>query len=131
MAKSNEDIEGYLRKLERRFEKLDESTYLVAAGQNQPPVAVKLAPPVLVVQVRIGAVPTGDPAREAKLFRRLLELNASALLHAAYGVEGNDMVLGAALELDNLDMNELEAVLADVDMALAEHIPTLREIAQK
>lgn len=131
MAKSNEDIEGYLRKLDRRFEKLDECTYLVAGDQNQPPVAVRLAPPVLVVQVPIGAAPTGDPPREAKLFRRLLELNASALLHAAYGIEGKDIVLSAALELDNLDMNELEAVLADVDMALAEHVPTLREIAQK
>jgi hypothetical protein len=131
MAKSHEDIQGYLSKLDRRFERLEDDTYLVAGGPNQPPIAVRLAPPVLVVQVPIGPAPAKDPALEAKVFRRLLELNGADLLFAAYALEGNDIVLGAALELDNLDLNEIEAVLADVDVALAEHVPTLRELVQK
>jgi len=131
MAKSHEDIEGYLSKLERRFERVEEGTYLVAGGANQPPVAVRVAPPVLVVQVPIGPAPTGNPALEAKVFRQLLELNGKDLMFAAYSLEGNDIVLGAALELDNLDLNEIEAVLADVDVALADHVPTLRQLVQK
>jgi len=131
MAKSHEDIEGYLSKLERRFERVEEGTYLVAGGANQPPIAVRVAPPVLVVQVPIGPAPTGNPALEAKVFRQLLELNGKDLMFAAYSLEGNDIVLGAALELDNLDLNEIEAVLADVDVALADHVPTLRQLVQK
>ena len=50
-------------------------------------------------------------------------------MHAAYGIEGNTIVLSAALELRNLDLNELEAVLADLDMALANQVPDLRRIA--
>jgi len=50
-------------------------------------------------------------------------------VHAAYGVEGSTIVLSAALELKNLDLNELEAVLADLDMALANQVPKLREIS--
>src|SRR5262245_17652372 len=107
MAKSHEDIEGYLSKLDRRFERLEDGTYLVAGAANQPPIPVRLAPPVLVVQVKIGPAPTGKPEREARLFRRLLELNAKNLLFAAYALEGNQIVLGAALELDNLDLNEI------------------------
>jgi hypothetical protein len=131
MAKSHEDIEGYLSKLDRRFERMEDGTYLVAGAANQPPIAVRLAPPVLVVQVPIGPAPAGNAAVEAKVFRRLLELNGGDLLFAAYALEGKDIVLGAALELDNLDLNEIEAVLADVDVALAEHVPALRELVQK
>jgi len=50
-------------------------------------------------------------------------------MHVAYGLEGDTIVLSAALELENLDLNELEALLSDVDLALARHVPTLREAA--
>ena len=131
MVKSNEDLEGFLNRLERRYERLEDGTYLVALAADQPPVAMRLAPPVLVMQIKIGDAPKGEPATEARMFRRLLELNASDLLHAAYGLEGASIVLSAALEMDNLDLNELEAVLADVGMALANHVPSLREMVQK
>ena len=48
------------------------------------------------------------------------------LLHAAFGLENDQIVLAAALELESLDLNELEAVLADIDVALSEHVPVLR-----
>jgi hypothetical protein len=130
MARTNDDIEAYLQKLERRFERLDDGTYLVAGAPNQPPIALRVAPPVLVLQIPIGPTPRAETPLEARLFRRLLELNASDLLHAAYGLEGGEIVLGAALELDNLDLNEIEAVLADMDVALAEHVPALHDMVQ-
>lgn len=126
MVSSNEDLEAYLLKLERRFERSDD-TYLVSVTSGQSPVALKLAPPVLVVHAEIGAVPS-DPVQQSKVFRRLLELNRSDLLHAAYGLQGDRIVLGSALELSNMDLNELEAVLADMDLAMAEHVPVLREL---
>jgi hypothetical protein len=81
-----------------------------------------------VLQVKIGDVPQIDASVEATLFRRLLELNAHDLVHAAYGLEGDAIMLSAALEADTLDLNELEATLADIGMALAEHVGQLREI---
>ena len=42
----------------------------------------------------------------------------------------NGEVLTAALELQNLDTNELEAVLSDLDMALSEHVPALVSLAK-
>ena len=62
--------------------------------------------------------------------RRLLELNASGLLHAAFGIDSGQILLSAALELQNLDTNELEAVLADLDLALAEHVPGLVSLSK-
>ena len=128
MIQSNEDLEGYLLRLERRFERAEDGTYLLYMGPDRPLVALRVAAPVLVAQVDIGQAPADDAAGAA-LFRKLLVLNATALVHAVYGLEGNTIVLSAALELKNLDLNELEAVLADLDMALANQIPTLRELA--
>lgn len=130
MIQSSEDLEGYLLRLERRFERAEDGTYLVAMGVDRPLVALRVAAPVLVAQIDIGSAPAAD-ASGAPLLRKLLELNATALVHAAYGIEGDTIVLSAALELRNLDLNELEAVLADLDMALANQVPQLRGIAAK
>ena len=128
MIQSGEDLEGYLLRLERRFERAEDGTYLISMGADRPLVAFRVAAPVLVAQVEIGPAP--DEGAGAALFRKLLVLNATALVHAAYGIEGNRIVLSAALELKNLDLNELEAVLADLDMALANQVPGLREIGK-
>lgn len=131
MAKTAEDLESYLNRMERRYERVDDGTYIVGLGPDQPPVALRVAPPVVVVQVQIGPAPQGEGAAVARLFRKLLELNASGLLHVAYALEGDSVVLCAARELDTLDQSELEAVFADIGMALAEQVPDLRQIVSK
>jgi hypothetical protein len=128
MIRSNEDLEGFLSRLDRRFEKLPDGTYIVSMGAGRPLVAMRLAPPVLVLEVVIGKVPQGSAEQLATLYRRLLEYNADGLLHAAYGLQGEQIQLSAALELESVDLNEVEAVLADLDMALAEQVPALREL---
>lgn len=127
---SNEVLEGHLNKLERGFERSEDGTYLVSAGAHRPPIALRVAQPVLVAQVDVGPAPSGDAPLEAKLFRHLLVLNASDLLHSAYALEDGRIVLTAALELANMDLNELEAILADMDLALAEHVPGLRTMVE-
>ncbi len=125
-----DDIEAYLTRLDRRFEKVGDATFLVSLGPGRPPAALRVAPPLIVVQVDVGPAPSGNPAAEAKLFRRLLELNAKDLLHVAYGIEDGRILLDAALDLPSLDPRELEAVLANMDLAISEHVPELRALAK-
>ena len=127
MIRTSDDLEAQLGRLGRRYERTPDGTFILALGPNQPPAALLMVPPVLVVQVAVGAAPT-DLTKAAPIYKKLLELNNSALLHAAFGLEGDQIVLAAALELDSLDLNELEAVLADIDVALGEHIPLLRSM---
>jgi len=129
MISSSDDLEAQLGRLGRRYDRLPDGTFVLSLGSNQPPVALRLVPPVLVVQVAVGPAPKTDAAA-APLYRKLLELNANALVHSAYGLEGDTIVLASALELSNLDLNELEAVLADIDVALGEHVPVLRSMVQ-
>jgi hypothetical protein len=127
MPRTAEDVENYLLSLNRQFEN-DQGTFVVSSGAHAPPVAIGIAGPIVALRVFIGALPT-DAAHQAKLYRKLLEYNASDLMHASYGINQNQIVLSAALELENLDQNELEAALSDIDMALARHIGELRQIA--
>ena len=54
------------------------------------------------------------------MFQTLLRLN-SQLMHSAYALEGDNVVLSGAQELENLDRNELQAVLDDMAIALDNH----------
>lgn len=129
MITNADDLEAQLGRLGRHQERLADGTFLVSIGPTHPPVALRLVPPVLLVQVTVGPAPI-DEADAAPVYKQLLELNASALVHSAYGLERDLIVLSSALELESLDLNELEAVLADMDVALSEHVPLLRKMVQ-
>jgi hypothetical protein len=62
--------------------------------------------------------------REA-LYEELLRLNASDLVHGAYGISDASVVLTCTLQLENLDYNELQGVLDDFSLALANHYEKL------
>jgi hypothetical protein len=123
--RSSKDVESYLLRMGRPYKDTDDgSTFVVDIDSVR--VAVKLAPPLLLARVEIGEAPKKD--RE-KLFAHLLKLNATALVHSAYGLDGDRIVLAAALELENLDYNELDAILAEVDLALVQQLPEIRTLA--
>src|SRR6185503_7613546 len=128
MPRTAEDVETYLLQLDRRYEN-DGGTFLVTGGQGSTPIAIRVAPPIVAIRVVIGPIPS-DSEHQTRFFRRLLEYNANDLMHVSYGIEGENVVLSVTLELENLDLNELEATLSDVDLALARHVPALYQAAQ-
>jgi hypothetical protein len=124
------DVEAYLGRLNRRFEGVEgqEGTYLVHTASNMPPIAVRVDPPLVVFRVRIGDAPKAD---HVALFRKLLELNARALVHSSFGLEDDRIVLSSALELENLDFNEVEATLDEIDLTLAQQVPVLAGLSKQ
>ena len=69
-------------------------------------------------------LPEGDHAR-LKLYQTLLELNASDLVHGAYGLEGDEVILVDALELQDLDYSEFQASLESLSLAVTSHVQLL------
>jgi hypothetical protein len=128
--RSVKDVEAYLGRLNRQFHGVDgePGTFLISSGEQFPPVALRVDPPLVVLRVHISDVPKGEPTN---LFRSLLQLNAKGLVHSSYGIDEGRIILSAALELENLDFNELEATLDEIDLALAEHVPLLKELSNK
>jgi len=134
MPRTIEDVEAYLEELGRTFERADPDragTYLVSMGAETAPVYVRVDPPIVAFRVVLGPVPA-ETAHELALYKRLLAFNASDLMFASYGVDPatGTIVLTAALELENLDKNEVEAVLNDMDLALVRQLPELRALAK-
>jgi hypothetical protein len=129
MPRTVEDVEQFLIRLNRTFDRDEESgMFLVSSGAERPPIAISVDDPIVVLRVDIGPLPK-DQATQNDVFRRMLELNASDLVHASYGLEGDEIVLTAGMPLENLDDNELAAVLSDLDMALVRHVGELRKLA--
>jgi hypothetical protein len=126
------DVEAYLEKLGRHHDPVEgeSGTFLVQSSGAMPAIALRVDPPLVLMRAAIGNAPT-DAGHSLNLFRKLLELNAKELVHSSYGLEGERIVLSSALELANLDFNELEATLDEIDLALTQQVPELMQLAKK
>ena len=129
--RSVQDVEAYLGRMNRRFSTVEDQpgTFLVYGNSNMPPTALRVDPPLVVLRVHVGDI-DGDATANADLFRKLLGLNAKSLVHTSFGLEDQRIVLVSALELENLDYNELLATLEEIDMTLAQQVAGLAEIAK-
>jgi len=125
---TKEDVEGFLNRLDgsgATHSELEPGLWIVKPGGALDfDIVVSFEPPVLVISVKVMNVPT-DKKLQATLNRRLLELNASDLVHGAYGIEEDSIVMGEALELSHLGYEEFLAAYESITVALASH---LREI---
>ena len=65
---------------------MEPGLWLLSAGTDAPGVAVHYNPPVLVLRVKV--LDLGPGNRKAELYRHLLELNATDLVHGSYGTLG-------------------------------------------
>jgi hypothetical protein len=123
---TREDVESYLLRAGLDHEEISEGMWLVRAGAPDAGIVIHLSPPLMVFRMTVMDLP-GDEQRCAGLFRRLLELNATDLVHAAYALEQGDVILTESLEAENLDFNELQATLDSFQMALASHLDALSD----
>lgn len=121
-----EDVQQFLQESRIPYTDLGDGMFVVQdEGAGLHNLAIKVEPPVVVFRLRTGNVPAeGTSGREA-LFEKLLRLNGAGLLHAAFSLQGDGVYLTAALPLDNLDQNELQAVVDDIGLAVSQHAPNL------
>ena len=124
---SREDVEAFLDRLVggSDYEEVGEGIWVISVGDS-PRVVVNYESPVLVLRVNVMDVPKSNEPK-AGLMTKLLELNATDLVHGSYGLEGEHIVLTDTLQLENLDFNELQASFDSITLALASHLPALAE----
>ena len=126
---SRDDLESYLLRMGVEHEELDEGMWLLKPGASGTSVVVSYAPPVVLLRLKVMELPEeADDARLAPFFRRLLELNATDILHGSYGIEANEVVLSDALELEDLDFTELRSSYESMVLAATSHTPGLSEL---
>lgn len=121
---SREDLESFLIRTEMDCEEIGENMWIVdpesGEASGSPPVIVSYSPPLVVFRSTIGTAPEDSEPRLA-LLERLLQLNATDLVHGAYGLEGDDVIITDALEVENLDYSEFLASLESLSLAVTSH----------
>ena len=122
--KSAEDVESYLLRMDVAHEAVKPGIWVVKTDGS--PLVVSLAGPVVAFRLKVMELP--GTGRE-ELYRKLLGLNTTEMVHGAFGLEADSVVIVHALELENLDLNEFQAVIDDMSMAVAKHQPTLERYA--
>ncbi len=123
---TKEDLESFLDRLGISYKEVEPGLWVVhPEGALDTDIVVHYSPPVVVLRLKVMDVPEKN-GKGAALNRRLLELNASDLVHGSYGISGGAVVLTEALELSHLDFEEFLASYESMTLALATH---LRELA--
>lgn len=126
---TREDVEAFLDRLGTggaSHSEVESGLWIVRpSGPLDFDVVITHNPPVLLMRVKVMPVPV-DPAEVAALSRRLLELNATDLLHGSYGIDADAIVLTEAMELEHLDYEEFLASYESLTLSLTTH---MRELA--
>ena len=125
---TRDDIEGFLNRLNSEggsYSEVEPGRWVIRpSGELDFGVVVHFSPPVVVLRVKVMTLPS-SPEALATLSRRLLELNATDLVHGAYGIEEESIVMTEALELAHLDYEEFLAAYESITVALASHLREL------
>ncbi len=123
--RTREDIESYLMRSNLSFKAFDgDDMWLVRDTTNSDNnIVVSLAGPLVLFRVKV--LETQRVNDKTMLYERLLKLNAEDMLHGAYGISDDAIVLTANLPLENLDYNEFQATVDDLNLAIVNHYPAL------
>ena len=120
---TREKIEGYMVKLSLTFDSVNDATWVIRDEEKGlDNVVVMLADPLVVIRVKVMETPAED---QCTFFEELLKLNASDLVHGAYALDDASVVLIDTLEAATMDLEEFQASLDAIGLALVQHYKVL------
>jgi len=125
--KTAEDIESFLILMDAHYEKVGDDIWVLDDGGAG--VVISIAGPVVVFRVKVLETERIPTTKREEFFRTLLEINASEMVHGAYGLEQGSVIATDALQLENLDFNEFQATIEDLGLAVSKHVPLLSKYA--
>ncbi len=116
-------IESFLRTLGLSFEELDSDTWVINDEERGVEnLVVAHDEPVVIFRLKVTDLPPGD---HCALYAELLRLNGTDLLHGAYALEGDSIVMINTLLSETIDIEEFQATLDAISLSVAEHYERL------
>jgi hypothetical protein len=120
-----EKVRSYLVDLGVSYEEVGDKTFLINDEEKGlENLVVLVSEPLVILRVKVMDLP--DNQRE-QLYDKLLRLNAEDLLHGAYALEGDHVILIDTLELETMDLEELRASFEAIGLALIQHYKVLAD----
>jgi len=117
-----EKLEGFFINLELSYEEVSDNMWIISDERNGLGSVVVYAEDDLVtLRAKIMEVPA---EKREEFFEELLRLNAE-MVHGAYAIEEDNVILVDSLELPTMDLEEFQASLDSTGLALAQHLPRL------
>lgn len=124
---TTEELDSFFIKMGLPYDQVGEGTWVLhPEGEHRASIGVAIEEPIVLFSVPMFEVQPQTEKPE-HLFRALLELNAE-LMHSAYALQGDQIVLSGAHQLENLDFNEFQAMVEDMCMALDNHIEKIASL---
>jgi hypothetical protein len=115
-----DQLDSYLINSGLPYEQIGDGTWVLRPeSAHAAQIGIKISDPIILFSIQMFELSHDIKERE-RLFQTLLELN-SELLHASYSLQGNQVVLSGAQQAENLDLNEFQAMVDDMCMALDNH----------
>jgi len=124
---SRDDLESFLIRMDGDYEEVAEGMFLVQGPDGGPQIVLHHSAPLLLARLKVMTLPEGEELSD--LYRTLLELNATDIVHGAYGIEGDELILSHTLELETLDFHEIQASLESLQLAASGHLDRIRALA--
>ncbi len=116
-------VEGYLVDLGLSYNEQGENIWIVYGEEKGlENFIVMIEYPLLVIRVNVMKAPDTD---RLAFFEQLLKLNSTDLAHGGYGLDGNNVILVDTLEVETLDIEELQASIDAIGLALIQHYELL------
>jgi hypothetical protein len=131
MSEKFEMVKNFLLDLDLKIVKEEPAEELVIVEDEENGIrnmVIDCEEPIVILEQVIMPVPKAP----GDFYKRLLQMNR-ALVHGAFVLdeEGKYLIYRDTLQLENLDMNELEASIQSLSLALAENSNELLAYAGK
>jgi len=124
-------IEQYLVDMMLTYEKVDSNIWLLEDEERSlQGVVVMQAEPMVIIRAEIMDIPKSNIL---ELYTKLLELNATDIIHGAYALDSgnNKIILINTLHYDTMDYDDFRSSLEAFSLALATHYPVLSKYREK
>jgi hypothetical protein len=126
MENHDNPIDAYLVESGLEYEAIGEGMWIIHDDVDHVEnIVVTWSPPIVVFRVKLMEAPR-DAASRAGLFERLLQLNASGMVSGAYALEDDAIIATETLQAEKLDLNEFQAAIDGLTLAITDHYDTLK-----
>ena len=125
---TREDLESYIMRMDLEYQEVDPGMFLVHGRNSGLPMVVHHADALLLIRMKVMDLPASANGK-TELYRTLLELNASDVVHGAYGIEDGELIISDTLELETLDFHELRASMESMELAAMSHMERIHALA--
>ena len=125
----NNKIEQYLIDLMLTYQQMDSNLWLLDDEEHSlQGVVVMHAEPLVIIRAEIMDIPKQNCM---ELYTKLLELNATDVIHGAYALDSGKIVLIDTQEYDRMDYDDFRATLDSFSLVLTQHYPILSKYKEK